>query len=84
MVRVRSGVVSITGDFRENNEDNALADSDARFFLVADGMGGQAAGEIASQLAVQIIPDKLPPIGSDTDRETTKKYFMDAFVAANE
>ncbi|HEX6986687.1 MAG TPA: protein phosphatase 2C domain-containing protein [Planctomycetaceae bacterium] len=59
MVRVRSGVVSITGDFRENNEDNALADPGRRFFLVADGMGGQAAGEKASSLAVELIPKRL-------------------------
>ena len=59
MVRVRSGVVSITGDFRENNEDSAVADPKQRFFLVADGMGGQAAGEKASSLAVELIPQKL-------------------------
>jgi protein phosphatase len=59
MVRVRSGVVSITGDYRDNNEDSALADAKQRFFLVADGMGGQAAGEKASFLAVEIIPQKL-------------------------
>ncbi|MDQ3329526.1 MAG: protein phosphatase 2C domain-containing protein [Planctomycetota bacterium] len=59
MVRVRSGVVSITGDFRENNEDNAVADPKQRFFLVADGMGGHAAGEKASSLAVELIPQKL-------------------------
>lgn len=59
MVRVRSGVVSITGDFRENNEDNAVADPGQRFFLVADGMGGQAAGEKASSLAVELIPKRL-------------------------
>lgn len=59
MVRVRSGVVSITGDYRENNEDSALIDPDQRFFLVADGMGGQAAGEKASSMAIELIPRKL-------------------------
>jgi serine/threonine protein phosphatase PrpC len=59
MVRLRSGVVSITGDFRDNNEDSALADPSQRFFLVADGMGGQAAGEKASSLAIELIPEKL-------------------------
>ena len=59
MVRIRSGVVSITGNFRENNEDSALVDRDGRFFIVADGMGGQAAGEKASSLAVELIPQKL-------------------------
>lgn len=56
---VRWGVVSITGDYRENNEDRCLADSAGRFFLVADGMGGQCAGEKASEMAVEIIAKKL-------------------------
>lgn len=59
MVRVRAGLVSITGDYRENNEDSAVADPEQRFFIVADGMGGQAAGEKASSLAVELIPLKL-------------------------
>lgn len=59
MVRVRSGVVSITGDYRENNEDKAHVDPDGRFFLVADGMGGQAAGEKASFLAIDLVSRKL-------------------------
>ena len=59
MIRVRSGVVSITGDYRENNEDNALVDPDQRFFLVADGMGGQAAGEKASSMAIELVSRKL-------------------------
>lgn len=59
MVQFRWGSVSITGNFRENNEDNCLADPDARYFLVADGMGGQAAGEKASEMAVELISQKL-------------------------
>ncbi|MCH7686660.1 MAG: hypothetical protein IH899_08270, partial [Planctomycetes bacterium] len=50
MVQIRWGSVSITGNYRENNEDNYLADPDARYFLIADGMGGQVAGEKASEL----------------------------------
>ncbi|MEZ6147648.1 MAG: protein phosphatase 2C domain-containing protein [Planctomycetaceae bacterium] len=53
------GSVSITGNFRENNEDNCFVDSEARFFLVADGMGGQSAGEKASQLAIELISERL-------------------------
>ena len=53
------GSVSITGNFRDNNEDNCFVDSGARFFLVADGMGGQSAGEKASELAVELISEKL-------------------------
>lgn len=59
MVQIRYGMVSITGNFRENNEDRGVADADGRYFIVADGMGGQAAGEKASELATEIIPEAL-------------------------
>ena len=52
---LRSGAVCITGNYRKNNEDNYLADPDGRFFLVADGMGGHAAGEKASEMGVQLV-----------------------------
>ena len=42
---IRSGAVCITGNYRENNEDNYLVDPVGRFFLVVDGMGGMSAGE---------------------------------------
>lgn len=56
---VRWGTVSITGNYRENNEDRCLADSSGRYFLVADGMGGQCAGEKASEMAIELIAKKL-------------------------
>lgn len=59
MLSIRTGHVSITGNFRENNEDNYYIDNDQRFFIVADGMGGQNAGEKASAIAVEVIPREL-------------------------
>lgn len=59
MVSIRSGHVSITGNYRENNEDNLIVDESQRYFIVADGMGGQNAGEKASQLAIELIPQQL-------------------------
>lgn len=41
---------------RANNEDRFVADLDRHVFLVADGMGGQDRGEIASGMAADIIP----------------------------
>jgi serine/threonine protein phosphatase PrpC len=58
-MQLRAGSLTITGRFRENNEDKCYTDPQLRFFLVADGMGGQSAGERASELAMELIPRKL-------------------------
>jgi serine/threonine protein phosphatase PrpC/CRP-like cAMP-binding protein len=43
------------GRVRDHNEDNFLVDRRLALFIVADGMGGHAAGEVASGLAVRLI-----------------------------
>jgi protein phosphatase len=55
---IRSGGQSVTG-LRSNNEDRFFIDPSHQLFLVADGMGGQEAGERASGLAAEIIPKVL-------------------------
>jgi serine/threonine protein phosphatase PrpC len=47
------------GVVREHNEDSAHVDPGNRFFIVADGMGGHAAGEVASAMAVQTVRETL-------------------------
>ncbi len=54
-VKVRSAMLTDVGIVREHNEDSAMVDADSRFFVVADGMGGHAAGEVASAMAVDEI-----------------------------
>jgi PPM family protein phosphatase len=45
------------GKQRQHNEDSYLVEAEAHLFLVADGMGGHAAGEIASRIAVDSISE---------------------------
>lgn len=47
------------GRKREHNEDNYLVDKKLSLFVVCDGMGGHAAGEVASALAVRVVHDEL-------------------------
>ena len=59
-----------TGRQRRDNEDNAFVR--APLFVVADGMGGAQAGEVASQLAVEEFHEALPDEGSAEERLTER------------
>lgn len=54
-MRLKVGAATSVGRVRPINEDAFLAKADAGLFVVCDGMGGAAAGEVASQLAVDTI-----------------------------
>jgi len=55
------GKCTLLGNYRENNEDSIDVKQfpDMTVCLVADGMGGQAAGEVASKRAIEIVPREL-------------------------
>ncbi len=81
-VVLKSGSLSVTGNVRDNNEDNCHVDPEGRFFLVADGMGGQSAGEKASELAIELISQKLQQlIDFDVDSPKEVSAAIDQAVA---
>lgn len=54
-LRLEAAAASHAGQVREHNEDVFGLYLDERLFVVADGMGGRAAGEIAARLAVDAL-----------------------------
>ena len=71
------------GIVRSGNEDNYLMLSDRGIFIVADGMGGHAAGEVASEMAVRIISRELGSLRGLTDEQVAERL-RNAVLASNE
>ncbi len=74
-MELKVGARSDVGMIRSGNEDNFFAEADDRrgVFVVADGMGGHAAGEVASEMAVQIVARHLLSLTSVLDRASAEK-----------
>jgi protein phosphatase len=73
--------VSDIGRRRKLNEDNVLVDDDLGLFVVADGMGGHNAGEVASSLAVEVVSNFIRR--SREEEEITWPYGIDPKISLN-
>lgn len=94
MPQVSSAVATHPGLRRQGNEDAFSCRPDLGLYVVADGMGGHAAGEVASQLAVQTIeafigetrdhdPNRTWPVPYDPSLTTDGNRLRAAFQLAN-
>lgn len=80
MPTVSSAVLSHPGLRREVNEDSVCARPDIGLYLVADGMGGHAAGEVASRIAAQAIESFINDT-RDADANTTWPFPYDTALS---
>ncbi len=79
--------VTDTGRARRNNEDAVALDEAGRIAVLADGMGGYNAGEIASGMATERVKaelgQRLKPLGATPTETDLKTAMLDAVDCAN-
>src|SRR5450755_2884736 len=69
---------SDAGSVRGNNEDRVYIDNERGIYLVVDGMGGQAAGEEAAEIAVETVKGRL-----ERPTESAEQRVREAIALAN-
>jgi len=76
------------GIVRGNNEDSWSADADFGCYIVSDGMGGALAGEVASQMVVDMLPgalkEHLPEQIDDIGDEEIRNMVFKALTEVND
>src|SRR5271157_5728660 len=76
--RIRFAGASDAGRARRNNEDALYVDAERGIFLVVDGIGGQAAGEKAAEIAVGRVRARL-----ERQTGTSEQRIREAITVAN-
>ena len=71
------------GRKRSNNEDALIVKPELNFLAVADGMGGQASGEVASKIFIDTTLE-LFSAGEHKSEQETRDLIQDAFILANQ
>ncbi len=83
MSRISPFGKSDVGLRRSNNEDSFIMSPDLGFLALADGMGGAAAGEVASQIFVDTAMDVFSRDAKDSEQEPVE-MIQETFLLANE
>ena len=78
-MRITCQAVSDVGRKRKGNEDALFLDEQQRLYVVADGMGGHAAGEVASRVAVEAIAEFVALTGGN--QEITWPFGLDDSIS---
>jgi protein phosphatase len=82
-LHVKAAACSVQGACRDTNEDAQYVSPDTHLFVVADGMGGHAAGELASKFAVDVLAHDLAHIAANADDKEVEYRVQVALDRAN-